>query len=130
MFYALTLALVKSSICVTVIRIAIKKKYVRILQALIVMSVALSSFGIIFLLVQCRPFEAHWIPSKGTCFSKLIPTILTYAASVSNVVTDSAVAVIPMFLVRKLQMRYKLKLYAQLIMALGMLYVAVVFIFF
>jgi hypothetical protein len=130
MFYALTLALVKSSICVTVIRIAIKKKYVRILQALIVMSVALSSFGIIFLLVQCRPFEAHWIPSKGTCFSKLIPTILTYAASVSNVVTDSAVAVIPMFLVRKLQMRHKLKLYAQLIMALGMLYVAVVFIFF
>ncbi|KAF5000929.1 hypothetical protein FGRMN_1386 [Fusarium graminum] len=121
LLYALTLALVKSSICVTVIRIAIEKKYVRILQILIAMSVILSSFGIVFLLVQCRPFEAHWIPSKGTCFSKLVPTILTYAASVSNVITDFAVAVIPMCLVRKLQMRRKLKLYAQLIMALGML---------
>ncbi|KAF5664987.1 integral membrane protein [Fusarium heterosporum] len=81
LLYALTLALVKSSICVTVIRIAIEKKYVRILQILIAMSVAL----------------------------------------MSNVITDFAVAVIPMCLVRKLQMRRKLKLYAQLIMALGML---------
>ncbi|KAF4437650.1 integral membrane protein [Fusarium austroafricanum] len=121
MFYALTLALVKSSICVTVIRIATERKYVRILQALIVMSVALSTFGIIFVIAQCRPFEAHWIPSRGKCFSKVVPTVLTYAASVSNVITDFAVAVIPMCLVRKLQMRRKLKLYAQLIMALGML---------
>jgi hypothetical protein len=121
MLYACTLALVKSSICITVIRIANETKYIRILQGLIVMSVALSGFGIIFLLVQCRPFEAHWIPSRGKCFSKVIPTVLTYAASVSNVITDFAVAVIPICLVRKLQMRRKLKLYAQLIMALGML---------
>ncbi|GKU09775.1 unnamed protein product [Fusarium langsethiae] len=120
-FYAFTLALVKSSICMTVIRIATEKKYVRILKTLIVMSIALSAFGIIFIIVQCRPFEAHWISSRGTCFSKVIPTVLTYAASVSNVITDFAVAVIPMCLVRKLQMRRKLKLYAQLIMALGML---------
>ncbi|CEI70583.1 unnamed protein product [Fusarium venenatum] len=120
-FYAFTLALVKSSICITVIRIANERKYIRILQALIIMSVALSGFGVIFIIVQCRPFEAHWIPSKGKCFSKVIPTVLTYAASVSNVITDFAVAVIPMLLVRKLQMRRKLKLYAQLIMALGML---------
>ncbi|XEV07266.1 hypothetical protein FSHL1_012553 [Fusarium sambucinum] len=121
MSYAFTLALVKSSICITVIRIANEKKYIRVLQALIVMSVVLSAFGVLFIVVQCRPFEAHWIPSKGKCFSKVIPTVLTYAASVSNVITDFAVAVIPMLLVRKLQMRRKLKLYAQLIMALGML---------
>jgi hypothetical protein len=60
---------------------------------------------------------------------RIVPTILTYAASVSNVITDFAVAVIPMCLVRKLQMRAKLKLYAQLIMGLGMLYVSLALIF-
>ncbi|KAH7263741.1 hypothetical protein BKA59DRAFT_506755 [Fusarium tricinctum] len=121
LFYAATLACVKSSICVTVLRIATGKVYIRILQALIIMSVTMSGLGVVLVLVQCRPVEAHWIPSRGTCMGRIVPTILTYAASVSNVITDFAVAVIPMCLVRKLQMRAKLKLYAQLIMGLGML---------
>ncbi|KAH6970184.1 hypothetical protein DER45DRAFT_622976 [Fusarium avenaceum] len=121
LFYAATLACVKSSICVTVLRIATGKVYIRILQALVIMSVAMSGLGVVLVLVQCRPIEAHWIPSRGTCMGRIVPTVLTYAASVSNVITDFAVAVIPMCLVRKLQMRAKLKLYAQLIMGLGML---------
>ncbi|KAF4975999.1 hypothetical protein FZEAL_7285 [Fusarium zealandicum] len=120
-FYAATLAFVKSSICVTVLRIATGRIYVRILQALIIMSVAMSGLGVILVLVQCRPIEAHWIPAKGACMGRIVPTVLTYAASVSNVITDFAVAIIPMCLVRKLQMRAKLKFYAQLIMGLGML---------
>lgn len=129
LFYAATLACVKSSICVTVLRIATGKVYIRILQALIIMSVAMSGLGVVLVLVQCRPIEAHWIPSRGSCMGRIVPTVLTYAASVSNVITDFAVAVIPMCLVRKLQMRAKLKLYAQLIMGLGMLYVALALIF-
>ncbi|KAH7192768.1 uncharacterized protein B0J16DRAFT_411442 [Fusarium flagelliforme] len=121
MFYAVTLAFVKTSICVTVLRIATGKLYILTLRFLIAQSVLLSTVGVIVVLVQCRPVEAFWIPSKGTCMDKILPTILTYAASVSNVITDFATALIPMLLVRKLQMRSNLKLYAQLIMCLGVL---------
>ena len=121
MFYATTLAFVKTSICVTVLRIATGRLYILTLRFLIAQSVLLSTVGFIVVLVQCRPVKAFWIPSKGTCMDKILPTILTYAASVSNVLTDFATALIPMLLVRKLQMRSRLKLYAQLIMCLGVL---------
>jgi hypothetical protein len=55
---------------------------------------------------------------------KILPTILTYAASVSNVITDFVTATIPIILVQRLQMRAKLKLYAQLVMGLGILCVS------
>ncbi|KAM0541757.1 hypothetical protein ACHAPJ_013114 [Fusarium lateritium] len=120
-FYATTLVFVKSSICVTVLRIATGKPYIWTLRALIILSVLMSTVGLIVIMVQCRPVHAFWDPSKGICMDKILPTVLTYAASVSNVITDFAVAIIPMCLVRKLQMRAKLKLYAQLIMGLGIL---------
>jgi hypothetical protein len=84
----------------------------------------MSSVGLIVILVQCRPVEAFWDSSKGTCMDKILPTILTYAASVSNVITDFVTATIPIILVRRLQMRAKLKLYAQLVMGLGILCVS------
>ncbi|KAH7164947.1 hypothetical protein DER46DRAFT_684894 [Fusarium sp. MPI-SDFR-AT-0072] len=104
-FYAATLAFVKSSICVTFLRIATGKKYVQILQGLVNLSVLMSSVGFIVIMVQCQPIQSFWNPSKGKYMNKILPTILTYAASVSNVITDFAVADIPMCLVRKLQMR-------------------------
>ncbi|KAF4963580.1 hypothetical protein FSARC_8412 [Fusarium sarcochroum] len=120
-FYAATLVFVKSSICVTVLRIATGKVYIWTLRALIILSVLMSAVGFIVIMVQCIPVQAFWDTSRGTCMNKILPTVLTYAASVSNVITDFAVAIIPMCLVRKLQMRAKLKLYAQLIMGLGIL---------
>ncbi|CAH0031656.1 unnamed protein product [Clonostachys rhizophaga] len=123
-FYAATLVFVKSSICVTVLRIAAGRVYIWTLRGLIILAVLMSSVGLIVILVQCRPVEAFWDSSKGTCMDKILPTILTYAASVSNVITDFVTATIPIILVRRLQMRAKLKLYAQLVMGLGILYVS------
>ncbi|VUC29438.1 unnamed protein product [Clonostachys rosea] len=120
-FYAATLVFVKSSICVTVLRIATGRVYIWTLRGLIILAVAMSSVGLIVIVVQCRPTEAFWDSSKGTCMDKILPTILTYAASVSNVITDFVTATIPIILVRRLQMRAKLKIYAQLIMGLGIL---------
>ncbi|WAO90845.1 Hypothetical protein NCS54_00828800 [Fusarium falciforme] len=120
-FYAATLVCVKSSICVTVLRIATGKVYVWLLRGLIGLSILMSSVGFIVIMAQCQPVEAFWDPSRGKCMNKILPMILTYAASAANVITDFAVATIPMVLVRKLQMRSKLKLYAQLIMGLGVL---------
>ncbi|KAH7255224.1 uncharacterized protein BKA55DRAFT_736610 [Fusarium redolens] len=45
-FYAATLAFVKSSICVTVLRIVTGKAYVRVLYGLILLSVLMSSVGV------------------------------------------------------------------------------------
>lgn len=43
---------------------------------------------------------------------KILPAILTYAASVANGMTDFAVAKSPVVIIRKFQMRARLKLFA------------------
>lgn len=123
-FYAGSLAFIKSSICITLMRITQQRMYLNILRGLIILSAALSTVGLIIIVNQCHPLTRYWdkrVP--GTCWPPIIATVLSYIASASNVVTDLTVAVIPIFLLRQIQMRSRLKLYVRLILGLGILYV-------
>lgn len=122
-FYAGSLAFIKSSICITLMRITQQKRYLMILRGLIILSASLSVVGLIVIVNQCHPLDRYWdkrVP--GTCWPPIIATALSYAASVSNVITDFCVAAIPFFLLRNVQMRSKIKLYVRLILGLGILY--------
>ena len=62
----------KVSICLFLLRIAIHKKYIRPLQALIVFLIA-SNFALTLMWVlQCRPVAQAWNTQDyhGTCFGK------------------------------------------------------------
>ncbi|KAL7940704.1 hypothetical protein V8C42DRAFT_349298 [Trichoderma barbatum] len=118
--YALTLVFIKSSICVALTRITQVRIYLFILRGLIVLSAVMSSVGIIVIFNQCKPFQAYWDKSRGTCMPTIIPTILSYAASVSNVITDTTVAAVPYFILRDTMMRPRLKLYVNFILGLGL----------
>ena len=121
-FYAGSLAFIKSSICITLMRITQRKIYLNILRGLVILSAALSAVGLIVILNQCHPLDRYWDKSvPGTCWPPIIATALSYAASASNVITDLSVAAIPFFLLRHVQMRSKLKLYVKLILGLGFL---------
>lgn len=121
-FYAGSLSFIKSSICIALMRIAQERMYLNILRGLIILSVALSSIGLVVVFNQCHPLDKYWdkrVP--GTCWSPIVATVLSYAASASNVITDLTVATIPFFLLRHVQMRPRLKLYIRLILGLGIL---------
>ncbi|RYP59402.1 hypothetical protein DL769_008547 [Monosporascus sp. CRB-8-3] len=121
-FYAGSLALIKSSICISLMRITQQKIYLNILRGLIILSAALCAVGLVVIVNQCHPLDRYWdkrVP--GTCWPPISATVLTYAASVSNVITDLTVAAIPFFLLRHVQMRSRLKLYVRLILGLGIL---------
>ncbi|KAL8338703.1 hypothetical protein RB598_007156 [Gaeumannomyces tritici] len=122
LLYALSLSLVKGSICVTLMRIATAPKYMMILKSLVVFSFTLSGVGAIVLFIQCRPLKSYWderVP--GTCIPPVFLTVLSVAASVVNVLTDFAVALIPFFLLRDVQMRPRVKFYIRAILAMGLL---------
>lgn len=124
LFYALSLCLVKSSICVTLMRIATERKYLIILKTLVIFSFLLSGIGIVVLFNQCHPLDSYWDPRiPGVCIPGVYITVLSVAASVVNVLTDFAVATIPFFLLRDVQMRPRVKFYIRAILAMGLLYV-------
>ncbi|KAL2877149.1 hypothetical protein SGCOL_007542 [Colletotrichum sp. CLE4] len=121
-FYAGSLCFIKSSICITLMRITNQKVYLWILRGLIGLSFLMSGSGLIVILNQCHPLDKYWdkrIP--GTCWPPIVATALSYGASVANVITDFSVAAIPFFLLRHVQMRSRLKFYVRLILGLGLL---------
>ncbi|KAK1975147.1 hypothetical protein LZ30DRAFT_606285 [Colletotrichum cereale] len=120
--YAGSLCFIKASICITLMRITNQKTYLYILRGLIGLSCLMSGAGLIVIANQCHPLDRYWdkrIP--GTCWPAIIATVLSYAASISNVITDFTVAAIPFFLLRHVQMRSRLKLYIRMILGLGVL---------
>jgi hypothetical protein len=120
-FYACTTVLIKASICACLLRLTTQKRYVLLLQGLITLSAALSGAGIVTLMFFCRPVEANWNPALGSCLDPLIISVFTYAGSVVNVLLDLSVAIIPIFLLRDIQMRPKMKMLVQMVLGLGAL---------
>lgn len=113
-FYVSGSLLIKTSICVTLIRIATQRRFVYILYGLI---------AILAVLVRCRPIAASWNPTLGTCLPQTIIITLTYVVSVINIINDFSVAIIPVFMLWNVQMRRKLKILTTMILGLGILYV-------
>ncbi|KAH8654192.1 hypothetical protein BGZ61DRAFT_594821 [Ilyonectria robusta] len=120
-FYISGSVFIKASICATLARIATQRRYIYTLWGLVAVSVIATLVAISAVLVRCKPVAASWNPALGTCIDQSIIIALTYAVSVINIVTDWAVAVIPVFILWNLQMRKTLKKMIALVLGLGVL---------
>lgn len=95
-FYVTSSVLIKSSICTTLVRIAgARKGAVYILRGLIAVSVVSTLVAITGVFVRCRPIQASWNLSLGTCIDQTIIIVLTYVVSGVNIVTDLTVSILP-----------------------------------
>lgn len=121
MFYAVNLVFVKSSILATIKRLTTRRLYLNTIWGLIILSALMSTAGVLVLLVSCRPIEASWNPSLGTCIAPVYFVILSKLASVVNVLSDFAVAVLPMLLLRGVQMKLRVKIMTSVLLGLGIL---------
>jgi hypothetical protein len=121
--YAAATAPVKASICVLILRVTPQRRYRWILYSVIVVSTLGSFIRVVTYLARCQPLQAAWSPSKGTCGSPAILTNVTYFFGTVCIITDWICAILPAFVIWKIQLSRKAKIYVGIMLALGVLYV-------
>lgn len=116
--YVVALATVKSSICITILRIASSKMNLRV-TVYVLLAITWASFFITFAgtLAYCQPVEAIWTPTlilsgKGKCAPVDTFVIIGHVATVSTIVTDLALVVVPALILWNTQMKKQAKLQA------------------
>ncbi|KAH5251997.1 hypothetical protein HBI82_039470 [Parastagonospora nodorum] len=116
--YVLALATVKSSICITILRIASNKVNLRI-SVYVLLAVTWASFFITFIgtLLYCQPVNAIWdisliLGGKGKCAPVKTFIIIGHTATVSTILTDMALVVVPAIILWNTQMKRQAKLQA------------------
>ncbi|WZH44176.1 hypothetical protein QYS62_005194 [Fusarium acuminatum] len=124
--YVSAVALIKSSICVTLRRIAAKaipaiRYSIWVLFALTWASFCVTFFGI---LLFCRPIEGNWntalvLEGKATCASMETLIGISHTNTGTSIVTDIGCFVLPGILLWKTQMSFKAKLQVLCLLSLA-----------
>jgi hypothetical protein len=107
--YTVSTALAKVSISVFLLRIVVTNVYKRIIYFII----AINFYSIIyffFYLNQCKPISFFWNKNQpGHCVNPNFIVYVAYAFTAVSMVTDFTFGILPIFLVRKLNMNRKTK---------------------
>lgn len=117
-FYLISVCLVKTSIGLAVVRISITRRYSIPIWAFVIINNLTFLGALIWLLQSCRPFAARWNSALGTCNSDGILAVLYTSVAVSCI-TDAGCAIVPVFIVRKLQMPSQVKYALMAVLATG-----------
>jgi hypothetical protein len=127
--YVNALATVKSSICITIMRIASMNKNLRY-AVYSLLAVTWASYLITFVgtLLYCRPVSAIWTPSliasgKGSCAPVETFIIIAHTATVSTILTDLGLVVVPAVMLWNTQMKKQQKLQAFGLLSFASVYV-------
>ncbi|RSL44417.1 hypothetical protein CEP53_011245 [Fusarium sp. AF-6] len=119
--YVLDGAIIKSSIIWTLLRLAkdLNKIYTKILWCLFGFSWIVWQISWPVAIFQCKPVAAAW-GEPGDCTSgQTVILRVSYFVSASNIFTDISTALVPMFLLRRLQMPKRTKLMTMGVLSLG-----------
>ncbi|PSR79578.1 hypothetical protein BD289DRAFT_442227 [Coniella lustricola] len=121
--YAWSLPFIKSSICLTMLKIITDKPLRVVIWVCLVASVASAMVGFVAVVALCQPLAYYWNTSidGGWCASTQIITGISYLISIMAIVTDWTCALIPCFVVWNLQMRSRLKASVCAVLALGII---------
>jgi hypothetical protein len=93
--YVIGLATIKSSICVTLFRVASTKKVFKIaIYVLLALTIATFIVTLVGILLLCRPVSANWT-GQGECAGMRSMVALSYTSTASTIVTDLALAILP-----------------------------------
>jgi hypothetical protein len=120
--WAWSMATIKISFALMLLRIEQIIAWRRFLQAMIILQIVVVIFNTIGIFLQCIPFEKSWdlvgaVP--GTCWSKQTQSICTIGVSVINISTDFVFAALPINFLRKVQRPVRERLVVGVLMGLG-----------
>lgn len=125
MLYVISLVLIKSSICMTMLRIGSPIKVLRVcVYVLLGLSVATFVATFVGILCLCRPVEANWntalvLEGKATCSTMDAMIGLSYFSTASSIATDLACAVLPGLIVWNMQLPKKTKISVCVLLSFG-----------
>ncbi|KAJ4364161.1 hypothetical protein N0V83_009616 [Neocucurbitaria cava] len=120
--WAWAMAAVKTSFALMLLRIEQSVRLRRFLWAMIVIQVILGVYNTLTILLQCVPFYKAWdlvgsVP--GTCWARRAQSISTICVSVLNILTDFALALMPISFLRKIQRPVRERISVGALMGLG-----------
>ncbi|SMQ47647.1 unnamed protein product [Zymoseptoria tritici ST99CH_3D7] len=110
-FYVLSTCLLKISVSLFLLRVATHRLHIFIIHTIMVVS-ALLGFTFFFVLIfQCYPVSDWWSldPLQKHCINPTVVIGLTYAVSGLNVIADWTLGILPIFVVRGLDMSKRQK---------------------
>ncbi|KAF2994474.1 hypothetical protein E8E13_000630 [Curvularia kusanoi] len=118
LLYVVALATVKSSVCITIRRIASIQRSMKI-TVWCLLGLTWASFLVTFIgtITYCNPTRSLWTPSlilsgKGECAAPEVFLIIAHTATVSTIVTDMALVVVPALILWNTQMKRQSKIQA------------------
>ncbi|KAI0597247.1 hypothetical protein F4775DRAFT_263937 [Biscogniauxia sp. FL1348] len=120
-FFLSGFVFIKSSICLTLLRIAVIKWHRITFWTLIIISVVSTLVVDIYILLQCQPIERTWGEKPGTCIPIIVSVIITFIISGLNIITDVTTALLPFLMLKKAQMARRKKLSVIAVLSLGVL---------
>ncbi|KAI2635795.1 hypothetical protein GGS26DRAFT_550468 [Hypomontagnella submonticulosa] len=121
------LVTVKTSVCVTMLRLTRVMRYIRFsIYALLVISILAFLLNFVSILTYCRPFAANWdstllIEGNAACAPPGAILIVSYITAGITIATDIACAILPAAILWKSQLKFKTKLLVGLLLSFGSL---------
>ncbi|MCJ1475444.1 hypothetical protein MMC13_004106 [Lambiella insularis] len=118
------IAFVKISVCFFILRVLDRasQRLTQFLKTLILFIVACHVAPLLLFVLQCRPLQAVWNPTvKGQCYSEHLTYTAAYVAIGKSFVALTFCAVIPIFVIFRLQMSLRTKVAISALMGLGVL---------
>jgi len=105
-------------------RVAIKPVHRWIIWAIIIGTAIFGGAYFLIALLQCNPMSTFWTmilpnPPPGSCLPGNVIVNATYAASAINAMADWTFGILPIFIVRTLQISHKRKIMVVAILAVG-----------
>ncbi|KAF4304622.1 putative cation-transporting ATPase 4 protein [Botryosphaeria dothidea] len=120
-FYVASTVPIKSAICIALLRITKERKYRYPLNGIMALASVAAITTIVTVLAQCRPIAATWDKRLGTCDNPKVITNVSYFISSVSIVTDWTCAILPVFILWNIQLRFRIKASVAAILALGVI---------
>lgn len=119
MIYVIGLATIKSSVCVTLLRVAAANRAYRI-SIYVLLGLTLATFvaTLLGILLLCQPVSGNWT-GEGHCSGMAAMIGLSYMSTASTIVTDLSLAVLPGIMVWGTPMSLRQKLLIVVLLSFG-----------
>ncbi|OAK93614.1 hypothetical protein IQ06DRAFT_236142 [Phaeosphaeriaceae sp. SRC1lsM3a] len=121
-FYTMSTSLLKIAVGFFLLRITINPIHIWIIRTIMIITAFVGTTYTVLVLCQCRPISFWWDLSpdaKGECLSASLVVIFTYVVSALNSFADWTFGLLPIFIVKDLQMKKRAKVIVSSVIGLA-----------
>lgn len=111
-FYTISTSIFKMAVGLFLLRITIVRLHIWIIRFIMAVTAVVGITYTLLVLFQCKPISYWWDLNPdhtGTCLSASLVMYFTYVVSVLNSIADWTFGLLPIFVVKDLQMKRRVK---------------------